>query len=125
MFVMGDWSEPDYLREKARIDAELAQLRPVEGLDIAQAAELLETLGGVLAEATDEERKSFFQTVLDEVYVKNKKVVAVRPKPNYYNLLCMSPADPTGIEPACTIRKPGAVSAGEVSSGNEPSIKGL
>ena len=35
---------------------------------------------------------------LQDVYVEHKKVVAIRPKPNYYNLLCMSPADPTGVQ---------------------------
>ncbi len=94
---MGDWSETDYLREKARIEAELAQLRPVETVHIEQAVDLLQTLGTVLDQSTDDEQKQFFQAVLDEVLVRNKKVVAVRPKPNYYNLLRMSRADPTGF----------------------------
>ena len=81
-------------------DPELAldlrdELQNVPKLAQQYAALILQN--GVLADANDQERKGLFHTVLDEIYVKNKKVVAIRPKPNYYNLLCMSPADPTGF----------------------------
>ena len=73
---------------------------PPSAVDLDQTAGLLTTLGQTLDKATDQERKLYFGSVLDEVYVKQKKIVAVRPKPAYYDLLRMSAADPTGFEPA-------------------------
>ena len=38
--------------------------------------------------------------VLDEVFVKETKIVSIRPKRDYYDLLRMSPAVPMEDEPA-------------------------
>lgn len=100
LFVLGDWTENEYLRERARVELALAQIKPtaVQHIDVEQAATLLENFGKVIKQATDVEKKLFFNSVLDAVYVNNKKVVAIRPKPNFYDLLMMSPADPTRFE---------------------------
>jgi DNA invertase Pin-like site-specific DNA recombinase len=100
LFVLGDISETEYQHDKARIESLRSQIQPVQTADLQEASKLLETFGTVLAKATSSEQKQFFHTVLQDVYVENKKVVAIRPKPIYYNLMCMSPADPTGFEPA-------------------------
>jgi hypothetical protein len=61
-----------------------------------------------LAQATPSELKQFFHAVLQHVYVENKEVVAIRPKPIYDNLMCMPPADPTGVQDAGDIQILGA-----------------
>ena len=98
LFMLGDLSETEYLHEKAEIEAQQAQLHPVQDTDLDEARHLLESMSSTLAGATPTELQEFFKTVLQDVYVEHKKVVAIRPKPNYYNLLCMSPADPTGVQ---------------------------
>jgi hypothetical protein len=75
--------------------------RPLpNAVDLEQAAALLTTLRQTVGQATDYERRLFFGSVLDEVYLEQKEIVATQPKPAYYDLLRMSPADPTGFEPA-------------------------
>jgi hypothetical protein len=68
--------------------------------EIKEAAKLLTTFGKVLDNANVQEKKVFFRTVLDEVGVNNRKIVAIRPKPNYYDLLSMSDVRPNGV--GCT-----------------------
>ncbi len=54
----------------------------------------------LLAQATPEEQRVFYQTVLSEVFVINKKIVAIRPKPNYSELIRRSLVRPNGFEPS-------------------------
>ena len=100
LFMIGDLSEKEYLQEKERIGLARSQVALVEPPDLEKAEEFLKDYSSLLATATDEERRLFFQTVLQEVFVDKKKVVAVRPKPNYHNLLRLSKAGATGFEPA-------------------------
>ena len=95
LFVLGDLSETKYLQEKAKLELALTKLQPAAQpvLDLQETVRLLQTYGGVLNRANDTEKKAFFAAVLSEVFVKNKKIVALRPKPNYYDLLvCVSSA---------------------------------
>jgi hypothetical protein len=98
LFKMGDLSEAEYLRDKERINGALAQIQPAAKpeVNLQRAIELLETLGRAVEHATDAERKQLFAAVLSAAYVENKKIVAVRPRPNYYDLLMMSPVRPNG-----------------------------
>ena len=80
----------------ARAAAGTAKITPVQGdPDIAKP---------VLVKAAGEERKQLLHAVLDDMYVRNKKIVAIRPKPNYYDLLSMSPVRPNGVGHAGDIR---------------------
>ena len=80
----------------------LSRLQLSSGLevDLQQAAGLLETYEPLLSQATPSERRLFFSAVLSDVYVENKQIVAIRPKPVYYDLLCMSGVRPNGFEPS-------------------------
>ena len=40
----------------------------------------------------------FYRTVLEQVVVKNRQVVAIRPKPHFYDLLRLSGVRPNGVE---------------------------
>ena len=46
-----------------------------------------------LTRFTAEERKQLIQTIFDAVYSKDKEVVAIRPKPEYYDLLSVTGGD--------------------------------
>ncbi len=76
----------------------MSLIRPAEqpSLDLEQAAHFLTTFGKMLAKASPIDQKRFFRTVLEEVYVENRKIVAIRPKPNYYDLLRLSLVRPNG-----------------------------
>ena len=102
LFQLGDISEAEYLKERARIEQALAQLNPViqPQIDLEEAARLLTTFGATLAQATASERKVFYRTVLEQVVVKNRQVVAIRPKPHFYDLLRLSGVRPNGFEPS-------------------------
>lgn len=89
LFQSGDMAEDEYLKERAEIERALSKTQPLAQpkFEIEEAVKLLTTFGNVLPQATAQEKKVFFRTVLSEVVVKNKKIVAIRPKPNYYDLL--------------------------------------
>lgn len=53
----------------------------------ARPAHLLNDFGQELDSASPIRREQFYRTVLDKAFVKNRKIVAIRPKPNYYDLL--------------------------------------
>ncbi len=106
LYLAGDLTDRDYEQEKAKVDLALSLIRPAEqpSLDLEQAAYFLTTFGKMLAKASPIDRKRFFRTVLEEVYVENRKIVAIRPKSNYYDLLCMSAVRPNGDPSPSTIR---------------------
>lgn len=90
LYLMGDLTEAMYRQEKTRLESALIESRPNnenQDVDLDEAIESLRSMGNALRLGNDGERKQLFQTVLDEVYVKDKKVVAIRPKPKFYNLL--------------------------------------
>ena len=66
---------------------EFAAVAPRTGLRAFILLEALRDGGTVFARATGEERKRIVQTIFEAVYVKDKEVAAVRPKPGYYDLL--------------------------------------
>ncbi len=94
---------PGILREKARIDGLLAQGELVQTPDLDDAVEQLRSDGSWMPEATPGELTQSSQTVLLDVYIKHKKVAAIRPKPIYYNLLCVT-CGPDGVGFAGDIR---------------------
>ena len=76
-------SKEDYLREKDTVQKELRVLAPA-----GSQAKNLDRLAGFLAnvaqsweEATGEQRNKIARSLFQEIWVKDKQVVAVRPQP--------------------------------------------
>jgi hypothetical protein len=69
-----------YRAEKARIEATLATLRPAKNIDMQRAVELVQNFSMVWGRANDQERSNLLHTAVDEVYVENGVVRAIKPK---------------------------------------------
>ena len=83
LYKWGDISREEYLKEKERIQKELRALAPVES-----QAQNLDKLAGLLAnvaqaweEATQEQRNKLARSLFQEIWIKDKQVVAVKPQP--------------------------------------------
>ena len=89
LFQLGDLTDSEYMKERGEIDRALARLQPIvqSQFEIEEAAKLLNTFGRMIAQASPEDRKAFFRTVLEEVVVENREIVEICPKPNFYDLL--------------------------------------
>jgi len=63
--------------------AELAQLKPVEDekFDMEQAAQLLGEFCSAWARATAEQKQKIARLIFEEIWVENKQVVAIKPRP--------------------------------------------
>ena len=83
-------------RAIAEAQAELDALQPVPQPDIERAAELLSNLPRVWELATEGERKTLFQAMLERVYVRGAEVVAIQPRQEIYPLLKIVYCGPDG-----------------------------
>ncbi|MBN1937118.1 MAG: recombinase family protein, partial [Anaerolineae bacterium] len=109
LFVLGDYDEQAYMRERARISADLARLRPpiAPAMDLSKAAELLEDIEQVWKVANDRERAHLVGTVFENIWIKSGEIVIVEPKPAFYQMMvwcqegeCMSPGQSRPVAPA-------------------------
>ncbi len=90
LFVWDHFSERDYLKERAGIEATLAELAPAPPVALLDAGEMLSSFGTIWKGATDVERKELLQATIDVAYVKEGDLYAVTPRPEYYELLSLS-----------------------------------
>ena len=107
LYEWGDKSEDEYLSERREIKAELDRLQPQNG-----GPPMLERLARFLADvpsaweaASHEQRNRLARQLFDAVWVRNEKVVAVRPRPELRPFFALSDechagsmsGDPEGI----------------------------
>ena len=83
LFTWGDISEDQYLREKAKTLETLRALSPIENKSsvLEQLAELLRNVTKAWKDADQELRNRLARQLFDEIWVKDKQVIAVRPRP--------------------------------------------
>jgi len=109
LYTEGMVSRKEYDRWNREARAELDSLRPVPPPDLDRMAALLDDLPRLWQLATDEERKTLFQAMLERVFVRGARVVALQPRAELYPLLAphMLVADPTSVQfPAGIFRRP-------------------
>ena len=87
LFMLGDMTEREYLAERTRLQNELAALRPSKVADLEHAAELLNRFGELWQRATDLERLKLFHAIIETVYVKSERIIALEPRPAMFPLL--------------------------------------
>ena len=82
-FTWGDISEDQYLREKAKTLETLRALSPIENKSsvLERLAELLRNVTKAWKDADQELRNRLARQLFDEIWVKDKQVIAVRPRP--------------------------------------------
>ena len=78
------------MKERAGIEATLAELAPAPPVALLDAGEMLSSFGTIWKGATDVERKQLLQATIDVAYVKEGDLYAVTPRPEYYELLSLS-----------------------------------
>ncbi len=94
-FVDGLIDEPDYDRQKAQYEFDLASLVVPEADAVAEAGRLVKRLPELWAEADLSERRRLLLTVLDAVYVDAREaraMVSIRPKAAFAAVLTESSA---------------------------------
>lgn len=85
MYKWGDMSETDYLVERNQIKSELDKLTPHEynTMALEKLAALLKNIPQLWREADQNQRNAIGRQIFNEVWVKDKKIVAVRPTEDF------------------------------------------
>jgi site-specific DNA recombinase len=85
LYELGDKSREEYLSRRTEITAEIASLKPAEDnkADLRNAAELLGRFCEAWAIADLEQKRKIARLIFEEIWVENKKVVTVRPRPQF------------------------------------------
>jgi site-specific DNA recombinase len=87
-FADGVIQEPDYIRERDAVQAELAALVTPEDITVIDAGLYLETLRDLWGEATAEERRDICRLTLEAVFydLRRKCITELVPKPTFLAL---------------------------------------
>ena len=107
LYEWGDKSEEEYLSERRQIKSELERLQPHNGgpAMLERLAHFLADVAAAWQAASPEQRNRLARQLLDAVWVRNDKVVAVRPRPELRPFFALSEechggsmsGDPEGI----------------------------
>jgi hypothetical protein len=83
LFAWGDLSEKQYLVEKENTLEQLRALTPLETKSrvLEQLAEFLKNVTKAWKNANQEQRNKIARQLFDEIWVKDKQVIAVKPRP--------------------------------------------
>lgn len=83
LFSWGDMPRDKYLREKDSVHRELQNLAPPEDRAdvLARLAELLRSVASAWRVADQEQRNRIARQLFEEIWVEDKRVIAVRPRP--------------------------------------------
>jgi len=82
LFTWGDLTEEEYVKEKKMTLRQLEALTPAElkSKALDRLAEFLKNIAKAWKEANQEQRNKLARQLFDEVWVKDKQVVAVKPR---------------------------------------------
>ena len=113
LYSWGDMTEKDYLTEKDRIVRKLQTLTPrsEQSLVLGQLADFLRSVVVAWKEANQDQRNRLARQLFDEIWVKDKQVIAVKPRPELEPFFKLSYEDwlkkfesespnPPGVAPA-------------------------
>jgi site-specific DNA recombinase len=83
LYKWGDLGREEYLKEKDGIQKELKALAPAESQaqNLDKLAEFLANIAQAWEEATGELRNKLARSLFQEIWIKDKQVVAVKPQP--------------------------------------------
>ncbi len=92
LYSWGDLKEEQYLKEKDDITKELQLLNPPEEKSkvLDELAEFLRNVAKAWKEADQDQRNRFSRQLFQEIWVKDKQVVAVKPRPELEPFFQMS-----------------------------------
>ncbi len=82
LFTWGDIAEPDYLAQKETIQRELRSLEPPKDQKVLeQLAAFLKNVSLAWREASQEQRNRLNRQLFEEIWLTDKQVFAVKPRP--------------------------------------------
>ncbi len=89
LYLWGDLDERSYKAEKAEIERSLNALRPPSFAleDIERAVEMLTNFAQLWDGASDKDRMLMAQALLNAVWIEDRKVVSIEPKPAIKELI--------------------------------------
>jgi len=95
MYEWGDVSREKYLAERTEIQKQLAALAPADesGQRLDRLAGFLRDVAGAWEKADQRQRNRIARRLFQQIWVENKKVVAVKPQPQFkpfFDLDCQS-----------------------------------
>jgi hypothetical protein len=97
LYELGDLERPDYLACREAINAELADLAPDPLPDLDQARKMLDDFGIFWRVETDPDAKrQLLGLLFEKVWLDNRRVVAVQPKPAFAPCFQHPPRKPAG-----------------------------
>ena len=85
LYKWGDISKEEYRREKDKIEGQLTKLTPfkITAEPLKRLAEFLTNITIAWDKASNEQRNKLARCLFQEVWVKDKEVVAVKPQPEF------------------------------------------
>ena len=84
LYELGDMSKEEYLQKREAIQKELRSLTPPEeARNLDKLAEFLVNVAEAWGVADQEHRNKLARCLFEEVWVKDKQVVAVKPRPEF------------------------------------------
>jgi hypothetical protein len=88
-YADGGFSEAEYLRRRAQLDAQIREAEPASQPSVEEAAQLLADLPRLWREATNEERRRLIAPLIERVYVDMavRRIAAITPTPEFRWLL--------------------------------------
>jgi hypothetical protein len=92
LYKWGDITVEEYQRDKDQIQRELAKLTPFQDSSdtLQRLAELLGSVANAWERATQEQRNMLARCVFQEIWIKDKDVVAVKPQPEFKPFFAMN-----------------------------------
>ena len=85
LYKWGDINRDEYKKETEQIQRQLVSLTPFQGSDepLQRLAEFLANITTAWDQATNEQRNKLARCLFQEIWVKDKDVVAVKPQPEF------------------------------------------
>jgi site-specific DNA recombinase len=84
LYELGDLTRPGYIARRNQIDAELDQLAPGPAPDLDEARAILDDFALFWNQERDfEARRQLLGHLFERVWIDDKRIVAVRPKPGF------------------------------------------
>lgn len=89
LFILGDLDDKAYQAESVRIRQAMARLRlPCDpAIDLKRAAHLLDDIPALWQQANDQERARLVSTVFENIWIENKQIIGIEPKPAFYEVM--------------------------------------
>jgi len=85
LYEMGDLGKGDYIQRREAVKIQLMRLMPTQGQseDLDRLAWFLGNVAKVWEEANQEKKNELARCIFDEIWIKDKQVIAVKPRPDF------------------------------------------